>query len=100
MMHSVRVTWALSASSATRRVAPSGKVATTMIFLKLILETSGAVHVSFTEVELQAVKPRNDKAAKVAAAKRVMDFIFKRVRRTGPATNDVVVLQAFSDGGK
>jgi hypothetical protein len=48
-----------------------------MIFRKLIFETSGATHVSFTDVELQAEKPRNAKAVKAAAAKQVIDFVFK-----------------------
>lgn len=70
----------------------------TMIFLKLIFETSGAIHVSSTDVELQAVKPRSDAATKAAAAKRMMEFVFKRVRQTELTTNDVVALNASSGG--
>jgi hypothetical protein len=59
---------ALTASSVARRVAPSGEVTTTMILVKRMVERSGAVHVSFTLVELQPVNEARVNAAKAAFA--------------------------------
>src|SRR5471030_1344612 len=80
-MHSTRVTWAANASSATRRIAPSGKVAMTMILVKWIFETSGAVHVSSTLVELQAGSASRVKAARAVAARWRAGFAFMDERR-------------------